>query len=251
MNFISSLQNPKIKAINKLKTKKARNETGFGVIEGERIILDALKQNIHPKTVVVAEECKEKFKKVLALAKDCEVLVLPTTLFNTVSTTENSQGILAVVEIKDNTFKLPNTKFLVLDNIKDPGNLGTIIRTAIALNYKDIYLFNCVDFRNDKVLRASMGTIFKANLTNINQEKLDKLSKEKTLLLADAAGEPLNKFKINSSDFGIVLCNEGNGPSAEVKGVATKLIAIEMQNDVESLNVAMAGGIIMYALNNK
>ena len=246
---ITSAQNPRIKAINKLKTKKIRNETGLGVIEGERIIFDAIKQNIRFETIVVVEEFENKFKDLIKTSACNNVLVLPKSLFNTISSTENSQGILAVVEIKDRVFELPKNNFLVLDGIQDPGNLGTIIRTAVALNFKDIYLFNCVDFRNDKVLRATMGTIFKANLFILNEDKLRILSEKSILLLADVSGEPLKKFKPNTSNFGIILCNEGNGPSKQVLSIKSKKIAIEMTNDVESLNVSSAGAILMYELS--
>ena len=247
---ITSSQNPKIKAINKLKTKKMRNETGFGIIEGERIILDAINQNMHFETIVVVDDLEKKYSNLIKQSNCANVLVLPQSLFNTISSTENSQGILAVVEIKTKVFELPNNNFLVLDGIQDPGNLGTIIRTAVALNFKDIYLFNCVDFRNDKVLRATMGTIFKANLTLLNEEKLEILSKKRILLVADAQGEPVSNIKTTKQSFGIVLCNEGNGPSKIVSSLNSKKVAIKMKNDVESLNVSIAGAILMYQLSS-
>ena len=245
---ITSLQNPQIKAINKLKTKKIRNETGLGVIEGERIIKDAITQNINFETIVVLDSLENKFKELVEKSKCKSLLVVPKTVFDTISNTETSQGILAVVKIKTKPFYLPKGQFLVLDHIQDPGNLGTIIRTAVALGYNDIFLFGCVDFRNDKVLRASMGTIFKANLCVLNEENLNILSKKSDLLLADAKGKPLSSFEKTSNGFGIVLCNEGNGPSKEIKQITTKFVAIEMSNSVESLNVSIAGAILMYAL---
>lgn len=247
---IVSSQNQRIKTINKLKIKKTRNETGLGIVEGERIINDAIKQNVSFETILVVDEFENKFVNLIKMANSKDVLVLPKTLFNTLCNTETSQGIMAVVKIKDETFELPKATFLVLDGIQDPGNLGTIIRTAVALNYKEIYLFNCVDFRNDKVLRATMGTIFKAKLMVLNEEKLNILAQKKTLLLADAKGEPINKLDGLNDNFGIILCNEGNGASEKVKTLKTKLVAIKMQNEVESLNVSSAGAILMYALKH-
>lgn len=246
---ITSRQNPRIVAINKLKIKKIRNETGLGIIEGERIINDAIKQNINFETLVVLDSSEKRFKGLVEKSRCKNFLVVPKSVFDDLSNTENSQGILAVVELKDREFALPKAKFLVLDNIQDPGNLGTIIRTAVALDYKDIYLFNCVDFRNDKVLRSTMGTILKANITLLNEEKLNILSKKCQLLIADAKGEDISSFKKLNKDFGIVLCNEGNGPSKEVRGLSTKKVAIKMQNDVESLNVSVAGAILMFELS--
>lgn len=248
-NIISS-QNDRIKEINKLKTKKIRNLTGLGIIEGQRIVEDAINQNIEFETIIVLDMLEAKFNVLINKSNCKSVLVVPKTIFDALCNTENSQGIMAVVKIKDEVFNLPKSNFLVLDGIQDPGNLGTIIRTAIALNYKEIYLFNCVDFRNDKVLRATMGTIFKAKLTVINEENLNILSQKKTLLLADAKGEFVGNVKEFENNFGIILCNEGNGASEQVKKLKTTPVAIEMQNNVESLNVSSAGAILMYALKH-
>lgn len=247
---ITSRQNPRIVEINKLKLKKMRNETGLGIIEGERIVNDVLQQKIVFKTLVVLDSMQSHYQPILKsdVCEDC--LIVSQDVFDALSTTQNSQGIMAVVKIDEKTFALPKSKFLVLDSIQDPGNLGTILRTAVALDYTNIFLYNCVDFRNDKVLRATMGTIFKTNLTTICEKNLQQLSKSCTLLLADAAGEPLGKCKMPSKDFGIVLCNEGNGASVAIKNLKTKKIAIKMQNQVESLNVSIAGAILMYALGS-
>lgn len=248
---ITSRQNPRIVEINKLKIKKIRNEKGFGIIEGERIIDDAIKQNVHFETIVVIDTLKEDYAKLMTKANCKDFLIVPQNVFNAISNTENSQGILGVVEIKNNAFSLPNNKFLVLDNIQDPGNLGTIIRTAVALDYTKIYLYNCVDYANDKVLRATMGTVFKANLITINEDELKILADKCILLLADMKGKPLNEIKTQKDNFGILLCNEGNGPSSVVKTLNVQKISIKMFNDVESLNVATAGAIIMHAFASK
>lgn len=248
---ITSKQNPRIVEINKLKIKKFRNNAGLGIIEGVRIINDAIKQGILFKTIVVIDAFKDDYSKIITKANCKDVLIVPQNVFSAISNTENSQGLLGIVEIKNNAFALPQNAFLVLDNIQDPGNLGTIIRTAVALNYKEIYLYNCADYTSDKVLRATMGTVFKASVMLINEEQLNVLADRRTLLLADASGKPLNNFKLNQPNFGIILCNEGNGPSDGVKKLKSEKLSIKMQNDVESLNVASAGAILMYVLSVK
>ena len=245
---ITSRQNPRIVEINKLKIKKIRNEKGLGIIEGERIVNDAIMQGVRFETIVVVDKLQNQYAKITKNANCKDFLFVPQNVFEVIASTENSQGILGVVELKNNAFNLPNDRFLLLDNIQDPGNLGTIIRTAVALDYTKIYLFNCVDYANDKVLRATMGTVFKAQITTINEEELNILANKCTLLLADMNGSPLGSFKALKDIFGIVLCNEGNGPSNAVKALNVKKVSIQMHNNVESLNVASAGAILMYAL---
>ncbi len=246
---INSRQNPKIVAISKLHLKKYRIQQQSVLLEGERIVLDAIAQGVEIKTLIVLDVELNKFKNIISKIT-CDILVVPQNILNTLTTTQNPQGVLAVAKLNTKTFCLPKTNFLVLDNIQDPGNLGTIIRTATALNYKFIYLYNCVDCFNDKVLRATMGTIFKQNLITVDIKDLQKLANNYMLYLTDMNGTNIEDV-VMEGQFGIILGNEGSGVSDEVKTLTHKTITIKMQNGVESLNVAMAGGIIMYALNNK
>lgn len=246
---INSRQNPKIINISKLHLKKYRNEQESVLLEGERIVLDAILQGVEIKTLVVLNDAADKFKDIVSKV-NCDVLLVPQNILDILSSTQNSQGIMAVAKLKTKQFCMPKTNFLILDNIQDPGNLGTIIRTATALNYKYIYLYNCVDCFNDKVLRATMGTIFKQNLITVDIKDLEKLSKTYTLYLTKMDGADITNMVIDGQ-FGIVLGNEANGVSEDVEKLTHKAIAIKMQNGVESLNVAMAGGIVMFTLNNK
>ena len=175
------------------------------------------------------------------------------SLFNVFTSTCNSQGLLGVIENKTKALKPPENNFLILDNLQDPGNVGTILRTALGANFKDVYLVDCVNVLNDKLVRSSMGAIFKLNVYEC--EKNDFLNFAKSnfhsdIYVADMNGESVFEVTPKAS-FGIVLGNEGNGVSKEMFSISTKTIKIPMQNNLESLNVAVAGSILMYELNKK
>ncbi len=161
------------------------------------------------------------------------------------SQTVTPSNYVAVVTIPNMVFKPPSTRFLVLENISDPGNLGTLIRSALAFDFRTIYLVNCVDPTNDKVLRSSMGNFWDVNLIECELSDIEKLSKDFPLIVADMGGEKLENVRLVDSIFGIVLGNEANGISEKMRAMAKKTVSISMKNNVESLNVAVAGAIIM------
>ena len=126
--------------------------------------------------------------------------------------------------------------------------LGTLIRTALAFDFKDIYLYNCVDWRNDKVLRSTMGTIFDVNLMECSLEQMFQL-KNKNLYVADMDGLDIEIIE-KTYPIGLILGNEANGVLPEIKENINKKVKIQMKNKVESLNVAVAGAILMSKLAN-
>ncbi len=232
---ITSKNNPLIKDIAKLKLKKYRQDCFL--IEGERFVLEALKRGVTIRYLL----CKEPLESIKDFKGEC--IKINDEIAEFLSETANSSGVFAVVEYKEKNFATPNGNFLILDRISDPGNLGTIIRTALAFNFKDIYLFDCVDWRNDKVLRSTMGTIFDVNLYNCTLPQILSLKPYKIL-----------KAEMNGTDFrtceakeplGLLLGNEANGISAELEQISCEKVSIPMQNAVESLNVAIAGAILM------
>ena len=126
--------------------------------------------------------------------------------------------------------------------------LGTLIRTALAFDFKDIYLYNCVDWRNDKVLRSTMGTIFDVNLMECSLEQMFQL-KNKNLYVADMDGLDIEIIE-KTYPIGLILGNEANGVLPEIKENINNKVKIQMKNEVESLNVAVAGAILMSKLAN-
>jgi len=236
METIQSKNNPLIKELTKLKQKKYRKLLGQMMVEGERNVKELVSRHadilyIFYKEVPLKVECKQ-------IQCDGEVLA---ALSQTVTTPD----YIAVVKIPSMVFKPPSTNFLVLENVADPGNLGTLIRTALAFDFKTIYMINCVDATNDKVVRASMGNFWDVDLVECNLSQIEELSKKFNLIVADMAGQSLENVRCDKKPFGIVLGNEANGVSEKMKALAKLKVAVRMKNNVESLNVAVAGAIIM------
>lgn len=243
MNNITSTKNEKIKEILKLKQKKYRDETNLVLIEGYKIYLEALKVNCNIKEIFLTSFMQEKLN-----IKGNNVIIISEEVSSKLTYNITSQDFFAVIEKP--VQKIDSGSFLILDNIQDPQNLGAIIRTSVATNVKNLYLINCVDIFNDKVVRASMGNVFKINYQNIEVKDLEKICKNCVIYCADMDGENIFNMKKSNLKFGLVLGNEGNGVSEMVKNFATKTLSIPMQNNVESLNVAVSSGIILYFLTN-
>lgn len=242
MEQILSKDNAKLKNWAKLKEQKHVNETNLVLLEGKRLVDDAFKRGVKFQAVCTDHDILEnKFS--------CSVYKMPSFCLQSLCETKNPQGIVAVAEIKKQGFTLPKSNFLILDGISDPGNFGTIVRTAVACGF-EIYALNCVDFRNSKVLRASMGTIFDAKICVISEDDLSKFNDFK-IFSATMKGKNIFSLKNVPNQFGIVLGSEGHGLSENLKKMKFEEISLPMKNNVESLNVAISGGILMYFLTNK
>lgn len=238
---ITSKSNEYIKSLIKLKQKK--NRTNQFLIEGERFISEAIKRKISIKALLFT-----KTPEFIGEVK-LECILITDEIAKMLSDTVTPSGIFAVIDYPMLKLAAPKANFLVLDNVSDPGNLGTIIRTALAFGFRDIYLYKCVDWRNPKVLRSTMGTVFDVNLYQIDLQDFDLL-RNFALYAADMHGQNIFALSAKPKQCGVVLGNEGNGISPEVDRLVNKKLSIPMQNDVESLNVAIAGAIIMSQLTN-
>ena len=179
-------------------------------------------------------------------------------IINKIATTKNPQNILGIVKMLDHniTNLLPivkgnKTKLIMLDDVNDPGNLGTIIRTAAGLGYDGIIMSpNTVDLYNEKVIRSTQGVMFKIPIIKANlQEVIKLLKKEKVFCIGTALTNAKDVKHITKKDkFAICLGNEAKGISKEVLDNMDENVKIAMKNDVESLNVSIAAGIIMYEM---
>ncbi|MBR1925257.1 MAG: RNA methyltransferase [Clostridia bacterium] len=242
MKEIISKDNKLIKEWAKLKQKKFVDKTDCVLLEGITLINEAEQRNVKFEAVCTNFQTDEDF--------GCPTYFLKENAFKVLSGTENSQGIIAVAKMPKNKFSLPKGNFLVLDQIKDPGNLGTIIRTAVACGFCEIYCLNCVSFRNEKVIRSTMGTIFDCKIMDITLDEFNSLSKY-LLYSAEMSGKSVFEIKSTPKQFGIVVGNEAHGISEEVKKTKLEAVSLPMKNKVESLNAGVACGILMYILLSK
>ncbi len=248
MEQIVSKNNSLVKKLLKLKQKKYRDAYCLALIDGEKNVIEAY--NVNALDTVVFTE--KYLNSNLSCFKDklIKKRFVTSEIINLLSSEATSQQILGVVKIKtQNKVVNPIGNFLILDSIQNPGNLGAILRSALATNFLDIYLYKCVDVYNPKVLNASAGNIFKLNVYNVNLEDVKQLANNSKIELCATVfnGENAFTFKPNNKKFyGIIMGNEGNGVSEDILKFASTKLTIPMQNNVESLNVAVAASLIMY-----
>ncbi|WP_041138741.1 TrmH family RNA methyltransferase [Beduini massiliensis] len=236
---ITSVNNPKIKEIMKLKKKKYRDQQQRYLVEGEHLVEEALKAGV-AETILALSPVEHASVDVIEVSDD---------IISRLSSVETPQPIIAVCKMQgDNSLMKEGKRYLLLDDLQDPGNIGTLVRTAVAFGYDQVILgLNSVDLYNDKFIRASQGGIFyihciKQDLkTVISQLQNDGVSVYGTSLLNGKAIQEVN-FQ---ERLAILLGNEGNGVSEDLLSLTDQNIYIPIVN-AESLNVAIAGGILMY-----
>ncbi|WFA09880.1 RNA methyltransferase [Tissierella sp. Yu-01] len=254
---ISSSKNPIIKEIKSLYRKKDRWNNKLYIIEGTKLINEAINYGIDIKYIIYTEKLlktEEGLGFYNLLNKLRNLINIPESLFKEICDTENSQGVLAVVSFRINdTTELfsGREKFLLyLDGLQDPGNLGTIIRSADAFKADGILLSEgCVDPYNSKVVRATMGSIFRVPLYFIKDDYvfLNQLKEKNYRIYATSLEGSIPNYEITYKDnFIIVIGNESRGISDNIINLADRLIKIPMPGFAESLNAGVAASIILY-----
>lgn len=238
--LITSKTNKKYKDLVKLKDKKTRDLTGLFVIESKKMLEEA--ERSAQIECVFLSPANEDYET------DKEKLVFDYDLFKKISSLENPDGFGAV--IKKNTSKpLSSSRVLLLDGIKDPGNMGTLIRSAEAFAFRDIILTgHTVDPYNEKSLRASMGSIFRSNLIWMTYEDLAQLKADYRLISADMSGTNIEKLEIEDKLI-LAIGSESQGLSPELRALSDEFVKISMSGSIESLNAAIAGSILMNRLS--
>lgn len=250
MREITSSTNPFIKGLRAIVTsKKARQESGTFIIEGWRGIDTLLAHESRQyklETLVVSSDWANDPR----LPADIETVMLPDHVFEKISDVKNAQGILGVVRPSPVPFEFfPDTgHYLLLDAIRDPGNLGTLIRSAVGAGYDGVLLHgDCVDPFNPKVIRSTMGTFAFCNIWNVEQDDIDRMMKTGYTLCVTTG---LGGESLYTTDFPkktvLVIGSEAHGVSDALMQLATKKITIPLAKECESLNAAIAGSICMF-----
>ena len=247
MEIITSARNPKVLFWRSLKEKKSRTEHQLFIVEGAKMVSEAL-QSAFPVSGLIL---REGYTVPFALPDGVPVYVLSENAFRAVSDTITPQGIAALVQCC--TPPLRGKRLLALDGIQDPGNLGTIIRTADAAGFEGVILNpDCADLFSPKVVRATMGSIFRLTYSFPSSlpQALKALRDESgfSVLSSQLDGGPFFDRPAIQPPFILIVGNEGNGISDEVKAVATHRFRLPMRGGAESLNAAVAAGIMMYDL---
>ncbi len=232
-----------------LKEKKGRDAQHAFLVEGPKMISEAL-DSVFPVRALLL---REGYTPPFSLPPDIPVYSLPDAVFLSVCDTKTPQGISAVVGIS--APELKNSMLLALDGIQDPGNMGTIIRTADAAGFGGIILSpDCVDVFSPKVVRATMGGIFRIGFrfpVSLPAELSAFRMNGYAVISSQLDGDPFYGRSPVSRPIILVIGNEGSGISEEVKSVATHRFRLPMAGSAESLNAAVAAGILMYDLMNR
>lgn len=245
--MITSRQNEKIKLIRSLSDKKNRDATGLYLAEGIKTVTEAFKMGATVKTVVFTEK-NQSVVSVFA-KKGFEELLVSDDVFKSVSGEVTPQGMLAVIEKPKNTLSAPKGRCILSDCVKDPSNIGAIVRSAAAAGYNEIYLVSgSADAYGQKAVRASMSGIFAVKIFYGEREEILKVI-DCPIYVADMNGENVFSFKADKK-FCLAIGNEGCGISEAVLNRAEKILSIPMENGIESLNASVSAGILMYALKN-
>ncbi|WP_300331105.1 RNA methyltransferase [Fusobacterium sp.] len=243
---INSKDNNLFKRIKKLKQKKYREQEKLFLAEGIKF-LDFSKE---PNYIFIDSDfdfsvIQERLNKF-----SCDKYILSSQLFKQLTSQENSQGVILVYSFNEYSLEEIEDNIIVLDKVSDPGNLGTIIRTVDAAGFKDIILTTgSVDCYNEKTIRSTMGSIFNVRITYLTEERMVEFLKEKNYKLIatalDKTSIPYTEMSLSNKNA-IIFGNEGNGIGKNLLDIADEKVIIPIYGTAESLNVAMACGIILY-----
>ena len=244
---ITSIANEKVKLLRSLADAKNRKELGLYVAEGANLVKD-IPSPESVRLLFVKESKQSQFAEIISRFPS-EVVVLSDDLFDRVSDTVTPAGIAAVVKIPKTTdiSDINDEKIIVLDHVADAGNVGAVLRTAVAAGYKTAVLLGSADPYSPKAVRASMSAIFKINLcfSNNNAFLCSKNIVNYDIMVLDMAGENIFSH-VPQRKYALVVGNEAHGVSDEIKAVGRKL-SIPM-TAMESLNAAVSAGVAMYLL---
>ena len=268
--LITSPHNPRISKLQDLYTRRGRKKSGLFLMEGPHLLEVLLDAGIAPREVYFQPELLQRTVKGRVLLErlvhsaglsDDQLIEVSERVMDVLSDAQTAQGVVSVLPL--DVFspahiyakRLPARRpvLLILDNLADPGNMGTILRTALAADVHAVLLTaNCVDYYNPKVLRAAAGAHvalpIEADLTweAIAEKVVSHCASDPRALLAEAGSPHVYYEQDLVTPFALIIGNEAQGPSPEARALATLTVSIPLANDVESLNAAMAAGIILY-----
>lgn len=262
-DYVQSRTNPKTIAYSKLSDKKYRDKSGLFLAEGIKLTEEVLIYAANIDTIIFSQSAVEHHnERILQIAKtanelDIRVSVFADSAFEKISTESAPQGVIAVVPYLNELHNAAdfenwqkNKRLLMLEEIRDPGNLGTIMRSAEAMGINGVVLSRCADIYSPKVMRAAMGTLFRmpVYITNDGMSCIEIMKKYDRRVLAAALGEhtlTLGQYKTESTDCPIIG-NEGHGLSDEMIEKCTACVKIPMAGNTESLNASAAAACILW-----
>lgn len=254
MQAVSSKDNELVKHIKKLKDKKYRDENNEYIVEGVKLIEEAVKERAKIKKIIICEDTTRTYEiptnVMLEIAK-YECIYVTDKIFSSITQVTNPQGIMAVLEKNAENQQIDFSQDIIvaLDDVQDPGNLGTILRTVDSIGLNQIVVSKgTVDAFNSKVVRSTMGAIFRIKIIEVEDLKqtIKEIKKHHFKLMVTSLQTENSIYDIDFNKKIIVIGNESNGVSGEIQDMADEKAKIPMLGKTESLNASVAAGIVMY-----
>ena len=242
--LITSLDNDRIKGYIKLKDRKYRKKTNTFIVEGRHLVLEAYKAGKIIELILEKDE---------VLPLDLPIVYVTNEIISRISEMDTPSTVMALCRM-DEEKEVTGDKILMLDGIQDPGNLGTIIRSALAFNVDTIVMSpECVDLYNPKVIRSTQGMMFNINIVRCELEPvIENLKSREIPVYGTRVEYGLDVSTLKEKDrikYGLIMGNEGQGVRREILEMCDRYIFIDMNEKVESLNVSVAASIVLYELN--
>jgi TrmH family RNA methyltransferase len=262
MDKITSSSNPLVKMIRKLHDRKYRAETSLAYIEGVRIVLEAVQQNIPIKKLILSENFLNDSKREVVLSNlknnNIDTVIVSESVFQTFSDKEGPQGISAIISQKWFPFSELPKEFhgiwVCLWEVADPGNLGTILRTMDGAGAEGVILAgNCTDPYDPGAIRASMGAVFSKNLVKSSQEELIRWVNDHQIFTVGTSdsGEVHYREVSYPANMLLLMGSERQGLPKSMVDICQKIVSIPMKGSADSLNLAVATGILLYEIRDQ
>ena len=245
--YISSRKNPLIQQVRRLlSSRKERENSGLFISDGTKLLQEAIRWEGGLTTVIRTENIA------VSLPDSVREVIVPEEIMEYISPMATPQGALFLCRLPEKRAFVPQPGMLILDGIQDPGNLGTILRTADALDVPVVLLPGCADPYSHKVVRASMGAIFRTAVTEADFETVKDACEKANIPLAVTAlrDDAADLRTAPVSQMAVVIGSEGQGVSKPVMDACTKYLIIPMNPRCESLNAAIAASIVMWQMKN-
>ena len=253
--MITSRQNKKIKLIRKLNSgSKYRSQAGLFAVEGIRVLEEAQRSAIKPEWVIFTEDLDPRGTQLLERFQAQGIACEPVTpeVMQAASDTKTPQGVLGVFPLVSLPLPPSPNLLVILDSLRDPGNLGSLMRTSLAANADGLLLSpGSVDPFSPKVVRSAMGAHFRLPVHIHSWPEIADLTQDLTILLAEMdSGSSLWDTDL-TGPVGIILGSEAHGPGLEAKKLAAKSVHIPISSNIESLNAAVAGAVLLFETNRQ
>lgn len=254
MNVISSKDNEIVKSVKKLKEKKYRDLENAYIVEGIKMVKEAIIEKASIRQIIICDDCEKSDnipKELMYEIAKYDCTYVTSKVFKYISEVQTPQGVLAVIEKNNGDLDINYNEDIIvaLDDIQDPGNLGTILRTVDSVDLTQILVSKgTADCYNPKVVRSSMGAIYRVKVIECEDllETLKEIKKNKFKILVTSLGDSKNIYKMKYNKKVLVIGNEANGVEERIMNIADEKIKIPMLGRTESLNAAVATGIVLY-----